>query len=167
MFFPTFYVLVPLQESGYCICSFYEMQANGTDLFLLKLGHSTFEILSIANSLSFYLINWIGLFILIWLVYRIRHTGDDTHLKVECMFIVGIWLVFSLGQIIIFVYNYTLRCHGQMGMIEKNDLERDFSLNYKLLYWFTIGRDLLCLLVMVVFQYRAASSQQYFNRLLD
>ena len=54
-----------------------------------------------------------------------------------------------------------------MGMIEKNDLERDFSLNYKLLYWFTIGRDLLCLLVMVVFQYRAASSQQYFNRLLD
>ena len=25
MFFPSFYVLYPLQESGYCVCSFYEM----------------------------------------------------------------------------------------------------------------------------------------------
>ena len=25
MFFPSIYVLYPLQESGYCICSFYEM----------------------------------------------------------------------------------------------------------------------------------------------
>lgn len=58
------------------------------------------------NSVLFYVINWFGLFILIWLIYRIRHTGDDTYLKVECVFIVSIWTIFSIIQYSCFVYNY-------------------------------------------------------------
>ena len=61
--------------------------------------------------MSFYVINWIGLLILIILVYRIRHTSDDTFLKVECVFIVSVWVLFTIAEIIIFAYNYSQDCY--------------------------------------------------------
>ena len=65
-----------------------------------------------ANSIIFYTINWIGLVVLIWMVFRIRHTGDDTYLKAECGTLVGTWVFFSFIQYSTFVYNYVLNCHG-------------------------------------------------------
>ena len=42
-----------------------------------------------------------------------------------------------------------------------------YQVTYKLVYWVIVVRDLACLAVLVIFQYRAASTQLYFNRLLD
>ena len=117
MFFPSIYVLYPLQESGYCICSFYEMQVNDNDAFTFKLTTHTFEIITLANTLSFYIVNWVGLLVLICLVYRIRHTSDDTFLKIECVCIVGAWIFFSFAEIITFAYNYTQDCNLISGQI--------------------------------------------------
>ena len=70
------------------------------------MSHSAFEILTVANTLSFYILNWIGLLILIILVYRIRHTSDDTFLKVEIIFTVGVWVAFTIASIILYAYNF-------------------------------------------------------------
>ena len=74
-----------------------------------------FEIITLDNTLSFYVVNWIGLLILICLVYRIRHTSDDTFLKMECVYIVGAWIFFSFMEIILFAYNYTQDCKVLTG----------------------------------------------------
>ena len=167
MFFPSFYVLYPLQESGYCVCSFYEMQLNNSEVFVITLNYSAFEILTMANTLSFYIMNWIGLLILIILVYRIRHTSDDTFLKIECIFTVGVWVSFTIAEIILYAYNFIQDCYAVTGALPQEEMRDIYRVTYKLFYWMLIARDLLCLLVMVFFQYKAATSQQYFNRLLD
>ena len=95
MFYPGVYALFPIQESAICICSFFTMQNNDSVHWIMKLGQSSFSELTLANSISFYFINWFALTTLIYLVYRIRHASDDTHLKRECMVIVGIWVLNS------------------------------------------------------------------------
>ena len=42
-----------------------------------------------------------------------------------------------------------------------------FLVSYKVAYWVMLSRDFFCMLTMVYFQYKAANSQLYFNRLLD
>lgn len=110
MIFPKIYALFPVQESTICLCSFYAMEVNGSDYFIWEIEQSDFASMTLANSISFYIVNWVALVILIWLVFRIRHTGDDTYLKLECIFIVGIWVVFSLPQYATFFYNYYVAC---------------------------------------------------------
>jgi hypothetical protein len=78
MFFPIVYALFPVQESEICVCSFFEMQRSGNKPFIIELSHQTFENLTMTNSISFYVINFIGLLVLVTLVYGIRHTDDDT-----------------------------------------------------------------------------------------
>jgi len=47
------------------------------------------------------------------------------------------------------------------------ELSSRYEISYKVVYWIIITRDFICLLVMIIFQYRAASSSLYFNRLMD
>ena len=106
--------------------------------------------------------------ILIWLVFRIRHTGDDTFLKTECTFIVSVWVFFSILQYITFIYNLIVSCRYNMDSRQSiEELSSRYEISYKVVYWIIITRDFICLLVMIIFQYRAASSSQYFNRLMD
>ena len=72
------------------------MQQNDSALFFIDITTSSFATLSFVNSVAFYVVNWVGLFILCVLVYRIRHTGDDTFLKAECVWIVSLFTVFSI-----------------------------------------------------------------------
>ena len=74
MFFPSMYALFPVQESEFCICSFFTMQVNQNKIFPLELNHDSFYALMLANGISYFAMNWIGLLILVLLVYRIRHT---------------------------------------------------------------------------------------------
>ena len=134
---------------------------------MVTLNYSALEIVTLANTACFYIINWIGLLILICLVYRIRHTSDDTFLKIECVLIVGVWTFFTIASMIIFAYNYTQDCYVIIGELPQDKINEVYKVTYKLFYWMLITRDLLCLTIMVFFQYRASSSQQYFNRLLD
>lgn len=90
------------------------MQINEKDYFIWHLSRNSFEQMTLANSISFYLVNWAGLIVLIWLVYRIRHTSDDTFLRRECVCVVGLWVLFSILQIATFVYNYIMSCQSLM-----------------------------------------------------
>ena len=167
MFFPGMYALFPMQESETCICAFYEMQTQDGRNFLFELNDHAYVNITSVNSFCFYIINWFGLLILIWLVYRIRHTGDDTYLKLECGCIVSVWVFFSVLQYATFIYNYTIFCHNQQGMISEETLLSRYHISYKLAYWIIIVRDFVCLCVMILFQYKASNSQLYFSRLLD
>lgn len=167
MYFPGFYALFPVQESAVCICSFLVMQENGNPVWLLDLSHNSFETLTLANSISFYVVNWIALVVLIWLIFRIRHTGDDTHLKRECMAIVGVWVFASILQYIVFIFNFVVTCRGDEGTLTSEQIYERFEVSYKIVYWLIIIRDITCHLIMVLFQYQATTSQLYFNRLLD
>ena len=118
MFFPGMYALFPMQESETCICSFYEMQSIDNRSFLITLQENAYVNITSVNSFCFYIINWIGLMILIWLVYRIRHTGDDTELKLECGCIVSVWVLFSVLQYSTFIYNYIIFCRNQLGRLD-------------------------------------------------
>ena len=111
--------------------------------------------------------NWLGLLILISLVYRIRHTGDDTYLRKECTYLVATWVIFSIIQYMFFIYNYITLCEEATGVISVEQKNQRYNISYKVVYWVMILRDLSCMLILVGFQYRASSSQLYFNRLLD
>ena len=150
--FPGVYAAFPVQESAICICSFYEMQVHGhNSWWLFELNQRSFQLMTLANSISFYLINWCSLLILIWLVYRIRHTRDDTNLKRECVCIVAIWVFCSVIQYCVFIFNYIVACNENTGKLEPSTLSDYYTVSYKLVYWLIMGRDLACLITMLVF----------------
>ena len=115
------------------------------------LNHRSFITLSLANSLSFYAFNWLALTLLIWLVFRIRHTGDDTNLKRESVVIVSIWVLGSILQYTVFIYNYVVTCNGEEGKFSPTELSVRYQISYKVVYWLIISRDLSCLITMIVF----------------
>ncbi len=61
-------------------------------------------------------------------------------------------------QYITFLYNYVIACKSDLGEIGASDLASLYSISYKIVYWIIVVRDLACLAVLVIFQYRAASS---------
>ena len=117
----------------------------------MDLTTSSFARITLANSISFYILNWIGLLLLIWMVFRIRHTGDETYLKFECVWIVGVWVFFSIIQYATFIYNYIVSCDNENGDISAAELRDKFVISYKVVYWVIIARDLCALIVMVIF----------------
>ena len=122
------------------------------------MNHDSFENLSLANSISFYVVNWIALLILVWLVYRIRHTSDDTNLKRECMSIVAVWVLCSIFQYTIIIYNWSVECKIDAGHISEFELTNRYKVSYKIIYWLIMARDTSCILIMVIFQYKASTS---------
>lgn len=44
------------------------------------------------------------------LVYRIRHTEDETFLRQECIYLVSVWVTFSIIQYLITIFNYDMQC---------------------------------------------------------
>lgn len=151
MFYPSVYATFPVQESEGCVCSFFESQENGSHDYLIDLDGKTFKSLTRANSVMFYIVNWFGLLVLIWLLYGIRHTGDDTFLKVECIFLVSLWTFFSILQYSTFVFNYIISCENILGNLSQDELITKFKVSYSIVYWVIITRDFLCLLTMMIF----------------
>ena len=86
-------------------------------MWLITMSQKSFINLTLANSISFYVFNWLALVLLIWLVFRIRHTGDDTNLKRESVVIVSIWVLCSILQYTVFIYNYVVTCQGEEGKL--------------------------------------------------
>ena len=64
---------------------------------------ASFAVLQAINVLSFYSVNFIFLFTLLWMVYKIRNINDDTKIKAECATIVLLWLFISIWQYAVFV----------------------------------------------------------------
>ena len=125
-------------------------------LALIDLTDETIRTLTVANSISFYIVNWIGLFVLIWLVFRIRHTSDDTYLKYECACIVGVWILFSILQYSTFLYisNVTCEKHGDETGSDASKINHRYAIVNKIFYCIILTRDLLCLVIMLFYQCR-------------
>lgn len=119
------------------------------------------------NTISFYVTNFVALLTMVILVWRIRHTDDDTYLRQECVWLVSIWVIFSILQYIVTIFNYQTQCKADNGLINTDDLYHIKQVSYKILYWLIMFRDAFCLFIIVLYQYRASSSQLYFSRLLD
>ena len=71
----------------------------------------------------------------------------------------GIWVIFTIIEIVLFAYNYTQDCYVIAGELSEDRMREIYFFTYKIFYWILIARDLSCLATMVIFQYRAASSQ--------
>lgn len=54
-------------------------------------------------------------------MWRIRHTGDDTYLRAECMTLVGVWVFFALLQYSTFMSNYVNACFD--GILDGHNTE--------------------------------------------
>lgn len=93
-FLPVFYVLIPVHEADFCLCSFFDKpKVNQGNSWLSK---KTFSIFKGINTMVFLGLNWVFLVLLLLKIYRIRHINDETLIKRECAAIVGVWISFSL-----------------------------------------------------------------------
>ena len=95
-FFPYMYAFVPVHEADLCICSFYNKLINQNRRYAIMQTDASFLVLQAINVLSFYSVNFIFLFTLLFMVYKIRHINDDTKIKAECATIVLLWLFISI-----------------------------------------------------------------------
>jgi hypothetical protein len=109
-FFPGIYSIIPVHESDICLCSFFG-KTDKNNYLLLNKG-SNFEVYQIVNSIAFYVINWVFLVVLIWMIYKIRNINDDTSIKRECAWIVGIWTTLSILQYVTFLIQTKDECYG-------------------------------------------------------
>ena len=144
------------------------MQANGDAPFLIDLKPKhAFSTFFIINTISFYVVNYLALLGMVYMVWQIRHTDDDTFLRQECVCLVLSWVFFSIIQYAVNVYNFIIQCENNNNELSDKSLIDFYETTFKIIYWVIILRDLVCLCIMVLFQYRAATSQLYFSRLLD
>ena len=69
-----------------------------------------FGLLNGLSSVSFYVINWIFLFIVIQAVYRIRHMKDRLDIRTEMIYVVVLWFAFDTFQYFFFELNQLALC---------------------------------------------------------
>ena len=55
------------------------------------------------NISLFFFVNWIQTVILIYLLYAIRNVKDELNLKTELIYVIIIWVIFSLGYFLTLV----------------------------------------------------------------
>ena len=102
-----------------------------------------------------------GLLALIFMMFKIRHTSDDTGLRKEMLALMGCWLGFNTLQYFVFIQAATIPCK------ERDHFDGATKTNQALVFWIIVIRDMACCLIMLVFQCRADRSHSYFSRLLD
>ena len=98
------------------------MYENGNSLFVIELTDQTFSMLLVANTISFYVVNFGGLLAMLMMVWRIRHTDDDTFLRQECVCLVSTWIGFSIIQYGITLINYYVQCEADNGGFDSASL---------------------------------------------
>ena len=54
--------------------------------------------------------NYLALLVMVGMVWKIRHTDDDTFLRQECVCLVLAWVIFSIIQYGVNVYNFVAQC---------------------------------------------------------
>lgn len=66
--------------------------------------------LILINETSSAVFNGFFFFILIWMIYKIRHIVDDTLVKNECAYVVTVWIFMSICQYILFLQQQADQC---------------------------------------------------------
>ena len=93
------------------------MIIDGREFFLLKNDNAYFWLDRI-NRGVFYIANAIGLFVIIYMLFRIRHVADETLIKRECLIIVGVWILFSIQVFGTFVGDTLAVCIDGWSVLE-------------------------------------------------
>lgn len=83
LFSEYIYILVPIYETDQCKCKF---DLNKDDCFVTD-----------SNVSLFFVVNWLQTVILIYLLYAIRNVKDELNLKTELIYVIIIWVIFSLS----------------------------------------------------------------------
>ena len=111
--FPFFQAFLPVHESDTCLCVYFSNQEeHGSRYLILKNlpDNVVFGLLNGLSSVSFYVINWIFLFIVIRAVYRIRHMKDRLDIRIEMTYVVILWFAFDTLQYFFFELNQLALC---------------------------------------------------------
>ena len=82
-------MFVPIYETDQCKC-FFNMKPG--DCLVTEFNISLF-----------FFVNWIQTVILIYLLYAIRNVKDELNLKTELIYVIIIWVIFSLGYFLTLV----------------------------------------------------------------
>jgi hypothetical protein len=101
-FYPYVYAFIPAHESGVCLCSYYAAMFESKSFFILKTRES-YYVLQFINILAVFFVNWAFLFVLVVMIYRIRHIDDDSLIKKECVVIVAWWVGLTTIQYFVYV----------------------------------------------------------------
>ena len=161
IFFPYVYAFMPVDETELCVCSFYKELSCDPDHYIILKGPSQYQILQGINITSFFVVNWIVLFLIVLMVCQIRHMNDETLIKRETVIIAGTWLVASFIQFVLFFVTQLKDC------IQHNPISEVIQNTYVATYMCIILRDLCVLCTMMYFQIKVSRINLYYNRLLE
>ena len=85
--------------------------------------------LRIGNTTVYVFVNWVFLLILMRMIWKIRHIEDDTLIKRESTYIVGLWIFLSMVQTYIFMGFEDVQCDIVNNNIDdKKSLSQQYSL---------------------------------------
>ena len=138
-----------------CLCQFYfnsdYNRQNGSGYQYPLLESYQYSGLELINQLSYFTVNFIFLVALIFMVYRIRHTQDNTRISVECAYICLWWVVCSTLQFIIFILLKANLCQ-ELGFTTGNG-------TVTLSYYSSVVRNFITMVITVYFQLRVNRDQ--------
>ena len=97
------------------------------------------------NEVSFYLCNWLIVFGLVLMVYKIRHINDTTKIKSECAVVVAWLLVLAFANNVTFAYFKVQKCHDSSTYVWTGHAAITIT------YWSGIVRDLVTMLITLYF----------------
>lgn len=96
LFSPIAYTIIPVHESDMCLCAFYQEAVCQDHNYWLFNSSFKYYKMRATNTTVYIVVNWVFLLILIKMIWRIRHINDETLIKSENAWIVGVWIVLSI-----------------------------------------------------------------------
>jgi len=167
-FFPYPQAVVPVHESQECICYFLGKSASRKFLLIhASPGNGDVLVLKIVNVLIFFGVNWLFLLLIIRNVYHVRHIRDRLEIRLEMTLIVVAWSFFCLCQYFWYLLEQIATDNCDQGRIESsNFMKKVTPINKKLTYCTIICRDLLVLIITVVFLIRVGLRENSLKRQL-
>lgn len=139
VFFPAVYSIIPVHETDTCLCYFFKQVFDHNRKYLFLDQQSSYLNYRLMNSVAFFVTNWTFLMLLTWMIYRIRHIQDETLIKNECAWVVGIWISLSVCQYILFLVYTSAECDLLNDQTRPDNNYYQFS--YQMTYWVIIARD--------------------------
>lgn len=112
-FFPYFFVFLPVHIMGnLCICNYFHELACGESYFLFLKSQDSYFVMQFINLFAVYFTTFGFLLVLIFMIYKIRHINDDTLIKKECAYVIGLWIIIGTIDFLLYlIYQYAV-CHS-------------------------------------------------------
>jgi len=109
-----------------------------------------------SNTVSFILVNWCFLMVLLYMIYRIRHIHDDTLIRMECVWIVFIWISLSCLQYLLFLLYGNINCNVLTKVVNTHY----YRFLFYSTFWIILTRDILITFTTVFFCWKVNKNFQ-------